>query len=144
MTITAVAVLFRLNGKMIKFEIKGETPSKKNSRINTRSGRSFPNKKYVLWHNDALLQLNAQICRMKEMPNLIDSPVKVSIYFFHGDHRRRDSDNQLSSVMDLLQDAKVLADDNWNIVRELHIRNYIALKDAHCEIEIEELSKWID
>ena len=129
---------------MIKFEIKGETPSKKNSKIRTRTGKMIPSKAHQKWHSDALLQLNAQICRMKEMPNLIDSPVKVSIYFYHGDHRRRDSDNQASSLMDLLQDAKVLADDNWNIVRELHIRNYIALKDAHCEIEIEELSKWID
>ena len=51
----------------------------------------------------------------------IDYPVSITLTFYHGDQVRRDSDNQAASIMDLLQDAKVLADDRWQIVRILTI-----------------------
>lgn len=41
--------------------IRGETPAKKNSRINTRSGRSFPNKRYAEWLDSALGQVSRQM-----------------------------------------------------------------------------------
>jgi Holliday junction resolvase RusA-like endonuclease len=132
---------FPWNGQMIRFQIMGETPSKKNSKIRTKSGYMIPSKAHQKWHSDALIQLNAQICQLEPMPNLIDYPVIIRIDFYHGDYVRRDSDNQVSSLMDLLQDAGVLSDDNWQIVRQIHVRNYYDKLEARCLIEIE---KYLD
>lgn len=125
---------------MLRFQIIGETPGKKNSKIWTKSGKLIPSAKHQKWHSDALIQLNAQICRMApEMPNMIEDPVSVTLTFYHGDQVRRDSDNQAASIMDLLQDAKVLADDRWQIVRILNIYNHFDKGNARCLIEINEL-----
>ena len=124
---------------MIRFQLIGETPSKKNSKIRTRSGYMIPSKAHEKWHSDALIQLNSQLCRMgPEAPNMIESPVIVYIDFYHGNMVRRDSDNQVSSIMDLLQDAKIIADDRWEIIKQIHVRNFYEKNDARCLIEIEE------
>lgn len=125
---------------MTRFQITGETPGKKNSKIWTRSRKLIPSAKHQKWHTDALIQLNSQICRMgPEAPNMIESPVSVMLTFYHGDQVRRDSDNQTASIMDLLQDAKILADDRWQIVRELRIFNFYDKGNPHCLIEIKRL-----
>lgn len=137
MTTTAGADLFLWSGRMIRFLIHGETPSKKNSRIFTKSGLIIPSKAHGKWHTDALLQMNAQLYRMgSEAPNLMDYPLSITLTFYHGDYVRRDSDNQATSVMDLLQDSKVLKDDNWKIVRELNIRNLYEKGQPRVLIEI--------
>ena len=129
----------------MKLIIESETPGKKNSKIWTRSGKLIPSAKHQKWHTDALLQLNAQLCRMgEEAPNMIETPVSVTLTFYHGDQVRRDSDNQASSIMDLLQDAKVLADDRWQIVRILNIYNYFDKGHARCEIDIRPLETTIE
>ena len=125
---------------MIRFQLFGETPSKKNSKIWTKSKKLISSKAHQKWHSDALLQLNAQICRMgPDMPNMIDDPVAIKITFYHGDMIRRDSDNQTASIMDLLQDAKILEDDRWQIVRQLHIENEYDKGNARCVIELKKL-----
>lgn len=113
------------------FKIIGETPSKKNSRINTRSGKSFPNQHYAKWETEAVAQLMSQ-GRPKEP---IDVPIKLTVNFYHGDNVRRDSDNQLSSILDALQKAAVLSDDRWQIVQAINVRNFKADK-SWCEIAI--------
>ena len=128
---------------MLRFQILGETPSKKNSKVFVKiKGHHvpIPSKAHQKWHTDALLQLNSQICRMgQEAPNMIEDPVSVTLTFHHGDQVRRDSDNQAASIMDLLQDAKVLADDRWQIVRILNIYNHFDKGNARCLIEINRL-----
>ena len=125
---------------MIRLQIIGETPSKKNSKIFTRSGKIIPSKAHQKWHEEALLQLKCQLaCMGKDRPAPIESPVEVKLYFYHGDMVRRDSDNQASSIMDLLQDAKVLSDDRWQIVRRLTIYNDYDKGKARCVAEIKEL-----
>lgn len=122
---------------MIEIRIDGETPSKKNvNKFNIRTKTVYKDAKYVKWHTSAMLQMHSQIYRMEPIPNMIDTPVSIYLSFFHGDNRRRDSDNQTSSIMDLLQDCKVLKDDNWNIVREIHIKNYKSENNAYCLIKI--------
>lgn len=106
----------------------GEVPSKKNSRINTRSGRSFPNKKYVEWHKRAISQL--------PFVSTIDVPVYIKLCFYHGDNRRRDSDNGVSSVFDTLVDAGVIPDDRWQIVRKHEVENYLDKDNPRVEITI--------
>jgi Holliday junction resolvase RusA-like endonuclease len=97
---------------------------------------------------DAGIQIASQISRMAtsdrpvaEGTNVegIDYPVAITLTFYHGDQVRRDSDNQAASIMDLLQDAKVLADDRWQIVRILTIYNHYEKGDARCLIEINKL-----
>ena len=116
--------------------LQGETPSKKNSRINTRSGRSFPNKRYVEWHKNAVMQIQRliDIGEIKRIPE--GKSVILSATFYHGDFKRRDSDNQLSSILDTLVDSKVLIDDNWRIIPEKHIFDKYEKNNAHCVIQI--------
>lgn len=126
---------------MLRFQIYGETPSKKNSKIWTRSGKLIPSKAHQAWKATAIDQMAMQLELMnaKERPQKIDYPVAVTLTFYHGDQVRRDSDNQAASIMDLLQDAKVLADDRWQIVRILNIYNHFDKGNARCLIEINRL-----
>lgn len=124
--------------------LQGETPSKKNSKIRTRSGYIIPSAQHQKWHQDAMLQLHGQISRMRKQPEPIEQPVQITLQFFHGDNVRRDSDNQASSIMDLLQDAGLLADDRWQIVRILNIYNHYDKGHARCEIDIKLLETTIE
>ena len=119
---------------MISFVIKGETPAKKNSRIiNTKTGRSFPSKRYSEWHRNAMMQLMT----MRKTFTPIQEPCKIHMTFVHGDLRRRDSDNGTSSILDLLVDCGVLSDDNWQIVKQLSIENEYEKGNPYCKIGIE-------
>jgi Holliday junction resolvase RusA-like endonuclease len=132
---------------MLRFQILGETPGKKNSKIWTKSGKLIPSAKHQKWHTDAMLQITGQVSRLPKdewpygagHPDGIDYPVAITLTFYHGDQVRRDSDNQTSSIMDLLQDAKILADDRWQIVRILNIYNHFDKGNARCLIEINRL-----
>ena len=77
--------------------------------------------------------------RTQNINSLIKEPCKITITFVHGDLARRDSDNATSSILDLLMDCKVLEDDNWKVVRELHIRNGYVKGKSRCKVEIEKL-----
>lgn len=94
--------------------LKGRIPSKKNSRINTRSGRSFPSSKYTEWHKDASLQL-------KGTPK-INNGSFISIHFYMPDNRRTDLSNKAESIMDLLVDNGILEDDCWQVVPILGLK----------------------
>lgn len=119
--------------------LDGETPSKKNSRINTRSGRSFPSARYQKWHSQAVSSLLALLAKKKVRRIETGTAVRLTATFFHGDLKRRDSDNQLSSVLDTLVDAGILPDDSWRIVPEKHIYDRLEKGGARCVVEIEEI-----
>ncbi|MBQ1778303.1 MAG: RusA family crossover junction endodeoxyribonuclease [Acidaminococcaceae bacterium] len=121
----------------MKFIIEGETPAKKNSRITLPNGRTIPSKNYRTWHESALLQIEAMAISREAS---ISYPVAISLNFIHGDLRRRDSDNGTSSILDLLVDAGILADDNWQIVRILNVYNQYDKGHARCEIMISQLT----
>lgn len=93
--------------------INGIIPSKKNSRINTRSGRSFPSAAYTKWHKEA-------IKTAKQAPIIIGACF-IDIYFFLPDYRRRDLTNMAESIMDLLVDAGIIKDDCWTVVEKLQL-----------------------
>lgn len=132
---------------MIRFQIIGETPSKKNSKIWTKSHKLIPSKAYQAWHMDAGIQIASQIAGLATSDTVVDGtnvegidyPVSITLTFYHGDNVRRDSDNQAASIMDLLQDEKVLADDRWQIVRILNIYNHYDKGNPRCLIEINRL-----
>lgn len=116
------------------FEINAETPAKKNSRITLRNGMTIPSKRYREWHALAEKEIKTQKLPIEPL----DSPARVLLRFAHGDLRRRDSDNGTSSIMDLLVDVGILADDNWQIVRQIRIQNDYIKGEPKCEIVITE------
>lgn len=120
---------------MIKLTVHGETPAKKNSKIITCNHRIISSNRYRQWHQGATAEIMTQ-CRV-DTP--IDYQVIVRLFFYHGDLRRRDSDNGTSSILDLLTDCRILLDDNWNIVKFIEVRNYYDKNNARCDIEIEKV-----
>ena len=135
----------RLNGRttkgafMYRFIITGETPAKKNSRTVLKGGRNIPSERYRKWHTAAMIEINSQLLLLKKeeaaMP--IEREIRIRMTFWHGDNRRRDSDNGASSVLDLLTDCKVIKDDKWQIVRLLEIRNFYEKSNPRCLVEID-------
>lgn len=106
-------------------------PSKKNSRINTASGRSFPSKDYTTWQNTARLEARM---KYKQEPVTCGLMVRVTAYGL-----RNDADNLASSVLDMLEGI-VYANDNQ--VKYLQVRRYPAKKaDRKCVVRVEELGE---
>ena len=127
---------------MIRLQIMGETPSKKNNKIITKTGKLIPSKRYQGWHKDAINQIRSQF--FLQVQNLFDTvpincELKIKLTFYHGDMRRRDSDNGTSSIFDLLTDCGILEDDCWTIIREFSVENKYEKNLARCVIEIERL-----
>ena len=83
------------------FIFKGETPAKKNSRRTLRNGKTIPSRRFEAWHADSLFSLLHQ----KRPAKPIDTPICITMVFCHGDRTRRDSDNEATSILDLLQDG---------------------------------------
>lgn len=113
--------------------LHSETPAKKNSRITLPDGRTIPSKKYRQWHGGAKSEIELQMMckRGEQLKTPIDYPICI----------RRDSDNGVSSILDLLQDSGILSDDNWQIVREISVRNRYEKNEAGAVIEIEPLKE---
>lgn len=105
----------------------GRVPSKKNSRITTRSGRSFPSKLYTEWHKDASLQLIGQ----SKIPN----GSWLIIKFTFPDHRKCDLTNKAESIMDLLVDNRLLEDDNYEIIPNITLQFEGVAKEAKTTID---------
>ncbi len=99
---------------MNKIVLYGTVPSKKNSRINTKSGRSFPSSKYTAWHKTALQQLDS----MQPIP--IGSPI---IFTYYSDSKRSgDLSNKWQSIEDTFTDCGIIEDDNWFILPDIHMK----------------------
>lgn len=101
---------------MIKLEIKGRIPSKKNSRRQVIAGGrriNIPSKAYEVWHELASMQL------MRTRYSFLSLPFKeingIRLAFTMPDNRRADLTNKAESVMDLLVDNKFLEDDSWQV-----------------------------
>lgn len=102
----------------IKFSIKGRIPSKKNSRnIFNRGGRiiNVPSAKHQEWHDNAEWQIPI------EAQQGFDK-CSIELTIFAPDKRPGDLTNKAESVMDLLVDVGVLADDNWYVCSDLHLK----------------------
>ena len=124
-----------LRKKEMVIEIPYETPSKKNSRVtDTRTGRSFPSKTYREWHDRAYKWL---VVNYGSSLVSFNCPVRINMSFTHGTMQRCDSDNKVSSILDLLVDLRLIADDCWTIVRKMVVVNDYKNGSPKCVIEIE-------
>lgn len=118
----------------IKIILKGNIPSKKNSRItNRKTGRSFPSKDYSDWHKTAMLDL-----LMQGVPKIKIKRVEwISVTVFFPTLRKADITNKIESVMDLMVDYGLLEDDNFLVVpmfkelKGVHRKN-----DGGCAVKI--------
>jgi Holliday junction resolvase RusA-like endonuclease len=61
--------------------------------------------------------------RQQHAHPLDGGPFALYLEFTHGDRVRRDSDNGVSSILDLLVDCGVLQDDNWMVVSKIVTTN---------------------
>lgn len=126
---------------MIKFIIKENVPSKKNSKeISVRNGRPFVrcSKRYMEWNEYAVMSLRVQ-ARGKKF-----SQCKVMIDFYYGDKRKRDIDNGVASVFDTLKDAGIIEDDNYTLISKCHVRGFYDKNNPRCEITILNLDEYVD
>ena len=119
--------------------LDGETPSKKNSRINTRSGRSFPNRRYTAWHDLVVAQIKKGVLEGKYEPFGPCVSVELTVTFYHGDLHRRDSDNQVTSILDTLVDAGILWDDCWRVVPIKHVFDSYDRGNPRCVVSVDRL-----
>ena len=101
------------------FTIQGNPVPKKNSMrpIRTRDGRTMllQAQRYLDYDKSAKLQLSQQRNNIAGFA-CIDYPVNVQCIFFRGDRRRTDLVNLENSICDILTEAKIISDDNYNIV----------------------------
>lgn len=119
----------------MKLTISGTTPSKKNSRINTRSGRSFPSKRFSEWEKTAVPELQEQFKGFR----VTDYPISITIVSFNGDNRRHDLDNQCSSILDTLVKAGIIEDDNQKYIESIQLQYGGHDKvNPRCEIYIDD------
>jgi len=90
------------------------------------------------WHNAVVSELN-YLLLTKKIHSFVGVKVRLTLTFWHGDLVRRDSDNQLSSILDTLVDAGILEDDNWKIIPRKIINDEYDRGNSRVDIEIEEL-----
>lgn len=91
----------------VELVLEGNVPSKKNSRVHTRSGASIPSKAFTDWQDDAITQLKFQT---KER---FFNPVRVDVVIYYGNLREADTDNRYTSILDMLVKALILKSDKW-------------------------------
>ena len=99
-----------MSSKVAELILEGSVPSKKNSRVRTRSGSSIPSKAFYQWQNDALKQLRLQ--RLERFYN----PVSIEVIIYFGTNVRADLDNRLTSILDMLVEGFIIRDDKWQDV----------------------------
>lgn len=123
-----------LNQATVEITLKGNIPSKKNSRINLRSGVSVPNNKFTQWQNDAIMDVRRQTRQR------FYKPVSIELIVYFGTMGKADLDNRLTSVLDMLVEALVLRDDKWQDVPLIAVQAEYRKKDPGAFIRITEVT----
>ena len=93
---------------MLTIVFEGHIPSKKNSKVVTRSGHIVPSKAYREWHTRELITLIGV--------GGVSAPFAIDYKFWIGGTKIPadfDLSNALESINDLLVDAEVIEDDRW-------------------------------
>lgn len=107
----------------MKLTISGDCPSKKNGKrivTNKKTGKPFmiSSERHNNWEKEALVELKNQFKDYK----IVDYPISVTAVFYNGSLRRKDLDNQISSVLDVMVKAGVLEDDNVKFVDSIQLQ----------------------
>ena len=103
--------------------IEGNTPSQKNQKKVRCAGgvpRLYTHPKVKEWQDSALLQLKSKY------KGQFDNKVTIAYHFYVKDNRRRDIDNLVASVNDVLVKAGLVSDDDWK---------HLAIGGADAEVD---------
>lgn len=123
--------------KDITFTIARETPSKKNcNKFNTRTGAVYKTKTFDKWYKRAKVDITCQAVfdGIKGALTILHCE-SIDCTFYHKGRQRHDSDNQLTTILDLLVDCKVLQDDNYKVIDCVSVRGKES-DEEKCVIEI--------
>lgn len=127
----------------VTLTLTGEVVSKKNARLfNVKRRKLLFSKKYLVWYDRARAELRKEVDKLVSLDytlpfNNID---ELEFIFYHKTKQRRDSDNQVTSILDLLVDLGILEDDSASIVRNYSVRNVFLSdvnrnkEDSYCEV----------
>ena len=101
-----------------RFQYEGNTPSKKNQKriFRRKNGAPFitASSDFAMWHKEALWKVKIQASsRYAAAPFPLQRCKHVLTKLYYKDRRARDNSNTFESIMDLLVDAGILADDSW-------------------------------
>jgi Holliday junction resolvase RusA-like endonuclease len=120
----------------VTISLPGRVPSKKNSKRIVNAGgrpRLISSEAFLAWHEDMMIRIR---------PYRPKTPIvraSVAITFFAENKRRFDLSNAAESVMDLLVDAEILADDSWAVVPDLTLRfGGLDVKAPRAEVEVKQ------
>lgn len=125
----------------MKIILEGRIPSKKNSRImvfkNRRRPISIPKPEYTEWVKKQSLALSNNV------PKRSIDLCSITMTFFFPDKRRADLSNKCEGITDLLVDNKIIRDDDWTCVNNLHlVSGGIDREKPRVEIEIIKLKRY--
>ena len=95
-----------MNPKIQSITFDGLPPSVNTIYRNVKGRGRVKSERYRKWINSVNWQLNAQA------PQKIDGEVEVSIYCKRPDKRRRDIDNCIKAVLDMLVSNHLIEDDS--------------------------------
>lgn len=114
----------------MKLILSGRIPSKKNNRVASLLGITpaarmmikkklvrltiFPSKSYALWLK--VMKRNKDI---ESSSGKLIEKAEMHINIYAPDLRKSDLTNKAESIMDMLVDQKIIADDNWFVVPKL-------------------------
>lgn len=104
------------NPLSVELTLEGSVPSKKNSRVRTKSGSYIPSKAFYDWQKFAVQQV-----RLQTRERFFE-PVSIEVIIYFGTKARADLDNRLTSVLDMLVECLVLRDDKWQDVPRMAVQ----------------------
>lgn len=104
----------------MRIVIHGQVRPKKNSKqivYNPRTKRRFvvSSATYNKWHKDALWQL-------KGIGHVEGYPIAIDMVFYAESKRKFDLDNLSASILDTLQDANIIEDDDCYHIGKVTLR----------------------
>jgi Holliday junction resolvase RusA-like endonuclease len=118
---------------MIKYTFVGTVPSKKNNRRWVQRGKrrySIPSVAYERWekaHKAAL---------MAKFSVLHLTNYAVEIWFYMPNNVVRDTDNILTSILDCLKAAGIIADDRWQYMSRPPVMHQPEIDPENPRVEI--------
>lgn len=122
-----------MSQNIVELKIDGNVPSKKNSRVRTRSGSSIPSKAFSDWQESALWQVRQQT-KVRFL-----KPVSLEVIIYFGTNGRADLDNRVTSILDMLVEAIVIRDDKWQDVPRISAQAEYRKREPGAFIRLTEL-----
>lgn len=134
-------------GQSLRLWFSGVVVSKKNSkviRLNHQTGQRFITSNSVAKQNEAAMvaQFREQVEQIKGYCATAMSPCAIEFRVWEPDYKRRDLDNQITSVLDALVKAEVLNDDSIGTLRGIMVNlEGIDPENPRVEIVIRKVQK---